>query len=105
TARLLTETAEVRPMSTDMIAPLDDFIGQFSEETGYLDFARVGPVSRAVVEEAQGNSLLLAGGRFGSLPHLQAEDARVREAIGGLLGFPADQVSFQPSRGQALMHN
>jgi selenocysteine lyase/cysteine desulfurase len=86
------------------MTPLDNFIGQFSEETGYLDFARVGPVGRAVVEEMQGSASLLATGRYGALPNLRAEDERVREAVGGLLGFPAEQVSFQPSRGQALMH-
>lgn len=90
-------------MSTDQRTPLDDFIEQFSEETGYLDFARVGPVGRAVVEEAQAHSSLLATGRFGVLTHLQEEDLRVRVAVGGLLGFPADRVAFQPSRGQALM--
>lgn len=90
-------------MSTQPSTALDGFIEQFGEETGYLDFARVGPVGRAVVEEAQAHSSMLATGRFGSFSNLQEEDLRVRAAVGGLLGFEADQVVFQPSRGQALM--
>ena len=84
---------------------IDDFIERFGEEPGYLDFARVGPVGRAVRDEEHAQSALLGRARFGTLPSLMDEqDARVRNAIAAVTGLRADQIGFQPNTSQGLMH-
>ncbi|MCU1422737.1 MAG: hypothetical protein JWN36_2388 [Microbacteriaceae bacterium] len=86
-----------------MIA-IDDFIAGFDEEPGYLDFARVGPLGRSVVEEEQAQIELLRRARFGSLASLEQQDARVRDAVAAVTGFRTDQVVFQPTTSDGLMH-
>jgi selenocysteine lyase/cysteine desulfurase len=86
-----------------MIA-IDDFITGFDEEPGYLDFARVGPLGRSVVEEEQAQIELLRRARFGSLASLDQQDARVRDAVAAITGFRPDQVVFQPTTSDGLMH-
>ncbi len=83
---------------------IDDFVAGFGEEPGYLDFARVGPLGRAVLEEQRGLGEQLGRARFGSLDRLDRQDARVREAVAGLLRFRPDQVVFQPNTSSGLMH-
>ena len=83
---------------------IDDHAARFSEEPGYLDFARIGPIGAAVVEEQQAQTDLLGRARFGTLPSLDDEDARVREAVAALTGFDSDHVVFQPNTSQGLMH-
>ena len=83
---------------------IDDFASGFSEEPGYLNFASVGPFGRAVIEEQQAQVELLRRARFGSLSSLDEQDARVREAVGALTGFRADQIVFQPNTTSGLMH-
>ena len=91
-------------MSDDSDKPLDDFIERFSEEPGYLDFARRGPVGRTVRDEESAMSSLLGRSRFGTLGTLDEQDARVRAAVARLTGFRADQVVYQPNTSQGLMH-
>ena len=83
---------------------LDDYTAQFTDEPGYLDFARVGPVGRSVKEEEYALTGLLGRARFGSYDLLDAQDARVREAVSALTGFDASQVVFQPNTSQGMMH-
>lgn len=83
---------------------IDDFVAGFGEEPGYLDFARVGPLGRAVLEEQRGLGEQLGRARFGSLDTLERQDARVRDAVAGLLRFRPDQVVFQPNTSSGLMH-
>lgn len=83
---------------------IDEFAAQFDEEAGYLDFARVGPVSRIVTAEAESQLAALQRARFGTLDTQRNQDARVRDAIAAHLGFRADQVVFQPGASQGLMH-
>lgn len=83
---------------------IDEFISSFSEDPGYFDFARVGPLGRTVIEEQQAQIELLRHARFGSLGSLEAQDARVREAVSAVTGFRADQVVFQPNTSTGLMH-
>ena len=82
---------------------IDDFCSGFAEEAGYLDFASVGPLGRAAIEEQRALLELTRRARFGSLLSLFGHDARVRAAVGALTGFPADQVVFQPNTGSGLM--
>jgi len=83
---------------------LDDFIADFHEDPGYLDFARLAPVGGTVLAEERAHAELLARARFGALSTLEEQDARVRAALGEMLGFRPDQVVFQPNASQALMH-
>jgi selenocysteine lyase/cysteine desulfurase len=84
---------------------IDDFSARFVEEPGYLDFARLGPVGMAVIEEQNALGDRVSRARFGTTTSVRSEqDARVREAVARVTGFRADQVAFQPSTSQGLMH-
>lgn len=83
---------------------IDDYADRFSEEPGYLDFARVGPVGRAVKDEQHALTALLGRARFGTIDPLAEQDARVREAVAAMTGFAADRVVFQPNTSTGLMH-
>jgi selenocysteine lyase/cysteine desulfurase len=83
---------------------IDDFTNDFTEEPGYFDFARIGPLGTAVIEEEQALDELLRRARFGSLVSLAQQDLRVREAVSAVTGFAADQVVFQPNTSAGLMH-
>ncbi|HWD61226.1 MAG TPA: aminotransferase class V-fold PLP-dependent enzyme [Humibacter sp.] len=83
---------------------VDEFAEGFLEEPGYLDFARVGPLSASVIAEVHGVDEVLSKARFGSLDALRAEDERMRVAASELTGFPPDQIVFQPNVGSGLMH-
>ncbi|CAN5128246.1 hypothetical protein BH09ACT1_BH09ACT1_13810 [soil metagenome] len=83
---------------------IDEFVAGFSEEPGYLDFAKIGPVGQAVIEEERAQLELLRRARFGSLAGFDAQDERMRRSVAALLGFRADQVTFQPNTSTGLMH-
>ncbi|MCU1514607.1 MAG: aminotransferase [Microbacteriaceae bacterium] len=83
---------------------VEEFSAGFEEEPGYVDFARVGPLGRAVLEEEKAQVELLRRARFGSLASLDLQGARVQHAVADLTGFRADQVVFQPNTGSGLMH-
>jgi len=86
------------------VTTIEEFAGGFLEEPGYLNFARVGPLSASVVAEVQGIDEIFAKARFGSLDAFGAEDERMRVAVSALTGFPAEQIVFQPNVGTGLMH-
>lgn len=81
---------------------LTDFFAGFGEEPGYLDFARFGPLSAAVVGETAAQEDALRRGRFGTFDRLQTNVGRMRAVAAGLTGFRADQIVFQPSTTQGL---
>ncbi|PJJ62216.1 aminotransferase class V-fold PLP-dependent enzyme [Compostimonas suwonensis] len=83
---------------------VDEFASRFSDEPGYLDFGRIGPLATSVLDEIQVQTELLARARFGSLAHLEEQDQRVRDAVSALTGFPSDHVVFQPNASSGLMH-
>jgi selenocysteine lyase/cysteine desulfurase len=83
---------------------IDEYVEGFSDEPGYLDFARRGAIGRAARDEESAMSSLLGRSRYGTLDTLDEQDARVREAVAALTGFRADQVVFQPNTSQGLMH-
>lgn len=83
---------------------IDEFAAGFSEDPGYLDFATIGPLGRTVIEEQRAGLELLRRARFGSLSGLDSQDDRMRHAASALLGFRADQVTFQPNTSTGLMH-
>jgi len=83
---------------------IDDFAARFSEEPGYLDFARLGPIGRAVEEEVAAQLDKLARARFGTIDTFEAEEPRMQEAVAALTGFAADHIVFQPNTSTGLMH-
>jgi len=83
---------------------LEDYQARFDEEPGYLDYARLAPVGRTVLEEQAALSGVLAHARFGSVGGLPAQHDRMRAAVAALGGFRPDQVVFQPNATTGLMH-
>ena len=83
---------------------IDEYIAAFSEEPGYLDYGRVGPLSTAAAEESLVFAQVLQRARHGSLDVFLEQDVRVRDAASEVTGFPADQIVFQPNTTQGLMH-
>ena len=83
---------------------MQEFIAGFVEEPGYLDFARFGPIGRAVLEEQTAQADALSRARFGSLDVAFDQDDRVRRAVAGLIRFPESQVSYQPNTSMGLVH-
>jgi selenocysteine lyase/cysteine desulfurase len=83
---------------------LEDYIGTFSEEPGYFDFARLGPIGSTVEAEQHAQTRLQATARFGTLGSLEEQDLRVREAVAAVVGTSADHIAFQPNTSQGLMH-
>ena len=81
---------------------ITEFSEQFSDEPGYLDFARIGPIGRAARDEDAALSSLLGRARFGSLTALLEQDARARAAVGELLRLPVERIVFQPNTSQAM---
>lgn len=83
---------------------IEEFASGFSDEPGYLDFARFGPPGAGVAAEQNAQTEALTRARFGSLDVAFDQDTRVREAVADLLGFSPDQVSYQPNTSTGLMH-
>lgn len=83
---------------------IDDFAARFSEEPGYLNFPSFGPLGEAALAEERAHVDIMSRARFGSLPSMADEEERADAAVAALLGFRPDQVVFQPSTSQALMH-
>ncbi|PWC02949.1 aminotransferase class V-fold PLP-dependent enzyme [Agromyces badenianii] len=83
---------------------IDDFTAGFTEEPGYLDYGRVGPLSTAAAEEALVFTQVLQRARHGSLDAFAEQDGRLREAASAVTGFPADQIVFQPNTTTGIMH-
>ena len=83
---------------------IDDYVGRFETEPGYLDFANLGPIGAAVQDELAAHLGLLSHARFGAFEALRALDVRMRGAVSALVHVPAEQVSDQPNTSQGLMH-
>lgn len=87
-----------------MTDQLGDYLAGFTEDPGYLDYGRVGPVSRPVAAETLGQTEILSRARFGTLDHFGRQDQRMRAAVAAVTGFGADQVTAQPNTSMGLMH-
>jgi len=83
---------------------LADYLAGFTEDPGYLDYGRIGPVSAAVAAETLGQTEILGRARFGSLDHFGQQDQRMREAVAAVTGFAPDQIAAQPNTSMGLMH-
>ena len=83
---------------------IDDFNAGFTEEPGYLDYGRVGPLATSAAEETLAFTQVLQRARHGSLDALREQDQRLRAAAAVLTGLPAESIVFQPNTSQGLMH-
>lgn len=83
---------------------ISDYAARFSEEPGYLDFARVAPIGETVAAEGQAMTELLRISRFGSHAVFFEQNARVRAAVSAITGFAPEAVTFQPTTSQGAMH-
>ena len=85
---------------------IDEFAAGFAEIPGYLDFARAGPLGRAVLEEEQALVERCVGRGSAACSSLDGQDERVRDAVSDLsqpVSGP-DQVGVQPNTSAGLMH-
>lgn len=83
---------------------IEEYAAGFTEEPGYLDYGRVGPIASVAAEETLALTQVLARARHGSLDVMREQDARVRDAAAALLGLPSEQIVAQPNTTQGLMH-
>jgi selenocysteine lyase/cysteine desulfurase len=83
---------------------MDAFVAGFSEEPGYLNHPRLSPIGEHALAEERAMADVLSHARFGSFATLEEQDDRVRTAVAALVRTRPDQVVFQPSTSQALMH-
>lgn len=83
---------------------LEAFAAGFSEEPGYLNHPRLSPIGEHALAEERAMADVLSHARFGSFATLDEQDDRVRAAVAALVRTRPDQVVFQPSTSQALMH-
>lgn len=81
---------------------MDIWSEQFDEAAGYLDFARVGPPSRAVVEESAALLGGLAAAGMSTVDELMTQDTRARRAVARLCGAADDRVVLVPHTSQGL---
>src|SRR5262245_25482351 len=80
----------------------DSWREQFDEAPGYLDFARVGPPSRAVVEETVALLSRVHTAGMSTVDDLMRTDARARAAVARLCGATEDRVVLLPHTSQGL---
>ncbi|NRD27079.1 aminotransferase class V-fold PLP-dependent enzyme [Frigoribacterium sp. VKM Ac-2836] len=83
---------------------IDDLASGFTDEPGYFDFAKWGPISSSVADEQRSLVEVQARARFGSEIALTEQAGRVGRAISSLVGFAPDHVVFQPNASEGLTH-
>ncbi|MGY3261908.1 aminotransferase class V-fold PLP-dependent enzyme [Frigoribacterium sp. 2355] len=83
---------------------IDDLASGFTDEPGYFDFAKWGPISSSVADEQRSLVEVQARARFGSEIALTEQAGRVGRAISSLVGFAPDHVVFQPNTSEGLTH-
>jgi len=86
------------------VSTIEDYVGTFGNESGYLNWAAFGPLSPSVREEIFADADLLGSGRPSSLSLVADRIGQARELVAELLGAEADDVTLQPSSTQGLMH-
>ncbi|MBS0023539.1 aminotransferase class V-fold PLP-dependent enzyme [Microbacterium paraoxydans] len=86
------------------MSALEDYVGTFDTEPGYLNWAAFGPLSPSVREEVFADADLLASGRPSSLALVAERIGQAQELVAELLGAEAADVTLQPSSTHGLMH-
>ncbi len=78
------------------------YLAQFGEDDGYLDFARVGPPSRAVVEAGTRALETVSVAGPGTVDGLMAAEERALASAARLLGVDRRNVVYTPSTSAGL---
>ena len=78
------------------------YLQQFSEPAGYLDFARFGPPSRAVLDTTARLLERSAVAGPGTVDELMHHEARAKAAVGRLTGRGTDQIVLLPHTSLGL---
>jgi len=86
------------------MSSVDGFAAGFSEEAGYLNHPRLSPIGGHALAEERAMADVLSHARFGSFAILDDQDERVRTSVAALVRRRPDQIVFQPSTSQGLMH-
>ncbi len=86
------------------MSSIEQFVAGFVEEPGYLDHPHLSPIGVPALAEERSMSDVMSRARFGSYSALDDQNERVRRSMAQLLRMRHDQVVFQPSASQALMH-
>ncbi|RWZ64784.1 aminotransferase class V-fold PLP-dependent enzyme [Labedella populi] len=79
------------------------FIAGFTEDPGYLDYAKVGPLSATVRAEANAALDVLSRFRFGAFDSLAGAGERARAGLSAVSGFRPDQFVAQPATSHGLL--
>ncbi|MFN4001879.1 aminotransferase class V-fold PLP-dependent enzyme [Microcella sp.] len=87
-----------------MSAGLEALVAGFAEEPGYLNHPRLSPIGEHALAEERAMADVLSHARFGSFATLDEQDERVRTSVAALVRMRPEQIVFQPSTSQALMH-
>jgi len=80
----------------------DHYLQQFAEDDGYLDFARVGPPSRAVVAAGTDALAAVTTAGPGTVDALMQAEHRALSAASRLLGSPRSNLAWTPSTSAGL---
>jgi selenocysteine lyase/cysteine desulfurase len=78
------------------------YLSAFAEDEGHLDFARVGPPSRAVVAAGTAALTAVAEAGPGTVDELMGAEARALDAAARLTGFAREGVVYTPSTSAGL---
>ncbi|TDK25179.1 aminotransferase class V-fold PLP-dependent enzyme [Arthrobacter crusticola] len=93
--------SDLRLDGTGAQRALNEYLGRFREDAGYLNFASYGPPSRQVVGEAHRLMELAASGAD-STTQLHSVDQRAIAAASRLSGFPEGSIDLLPSTSHGL---
>lgn len=86
------------------VSDLEPLISSFDLAAGYLDWARLGPLSPGVRAELQADAELLGTGRAAGTELVGARIGEARELVARVLGAPTDEIVLQPSTTHGLAH-
>ncbi|MER7701964.1 aminotransferase class V-fold PLP-dependent enzyme [Kitasatospora sp. NPDC097605] len=81
---------------------MPDYLAQFAEPFGYLDFARFGPVSESVRRVLVREADRLHRRGWAALERLDAETEATARTAGGLLGCAPHEIAFVGSTSHGL---
>ena len=81
---------------------LDSYLAEFAEPTGYVDFARFGPPSRAVAAATARLTELSVRSGPGTVDALMRNERRARSAAARLAGADLDQVVLMPNTSTGI---
>jgi len=87
-----------------VISTVEEYRATFDGEPGYLNWAAFGPLSSTVRDEVVADLGMLGTGRASSISHVEEREDEARQAVGDVLGLPADTVTLQPSTTYGIMH-